>query len=232
MENSVAAAICKHFEQENLVCPVNLRKGFFTVGALDNIDHNPLVTTAQGLFHGTVISIFQFSTLTNHGSLHDSIVMSHAHHSDLFLYANVPAVSCKTDQLTVSECACDSLEAGKTDKAKWVEHGMQSLMKDEFVKEEYIIIMGCFSCFSISPPAIIALLPLFYEKAATIAMIKHGMDVQPCHALCHAMTVDTDIIVIIVGVFFIVGVFIELQRPKKISFFFHETEKWCQPVNA
>lgn len=64
---------------------------------------------------------------------------SHAHHSDLlFLYANVPAISCKTDQLTVSECACDSLEAGKTDKAKWIEHGMQLLMKDEFVKEEYI----------------------------------------------------------------------------------------------
>ena len=30
----------------------------------------------------------------------------------------------------------------------------------------------------IRPPALRALLPLFYEKAATSAMIKHGMDVQ------------------------------------------------------
>ena len=28
------------------------------------------------------------------------------------------------------------------------------------------------------PPAVCSLLPLFYEKAATPAMIKHGMDVQ------------------------------------------------------
>ena len=28
------------------------------------------------------------------------------------------------------------------------------------------------------PPALCALLPLFYEKAATPAMIRHGMDVQ------------------------------------------------------
>ncbi len=28
------------------------------------------------------------------------------------------------------------------------------------------------------PPALRALLPLFYEKSATLAMVKHGMDVQ------------------------------------------------------
>ncbi|KAL5475256.1 hypothetical protein EMCRGX_G027332 [Ephydatia muelleri] len=42
---------CKHFEDEGLVCPPILRKGIFTVGAMDNIDHNPSSTSAQGSFH-------------------------------------------------------------------------------------------------------------------------------------------------------------------------------------
>ncbi len=35
-------------------------KGLFTVGALDNIDHNQSSTTAVSSFHGTGISLFQF----------------------------------------------------------------------------------------------------------------------------------------------------------------------------
>ena len=42
--------------------------------------------------------------------------------------------------------------------------------------------MGCISCLAAAPhrrpPAVCALLPLFNEKSATPAMIKHGMDVQ------------------------------------------------------
>ena len=41
--------------------------------------------------------------------------------------------------------------------------------------------MGCFPCIlanAVNPSALIALLPLFYEKAATLAMVKHGMDIQ------------------------------------------------------
>ena len=54
IENSLATAVCKRFEEENLVCPANLRKGLITVGALDNIDYNP---SAKGSFHGTGIKV-------------------------------------------------------------------------------------------------------------------------------------------------------------------------------
>ena len=43
-----------------LVCPSQLRHGLFTVGALDNLDHNPSSTTATDVFHGTGIRLFQF----------------------------------------------------------------------------------------------------------------------------------------------------------------------------
>ena len=58
VENSLGSSICKRFEDEGILCPSQLWKGLFTVGALDNIDHNLSSTTAQGSFHGTGISTF------------------------------------------------------------------------------------------------------------------------------------------------------------------------------
>jgi hypothetical protein len=60
--NGLATSVCNHFKSTGKVCPLNLKKGLFTIGAIDNIDHNPSSTTAQGSFHGTGISPFQFPT--------------------------------------------------------------------------------------------------------------------------------------------------------------------------
>ena len=59
ISTSLANSVCKHYDDQNLVCPVSLEKGIFTTSAVDNIDHNPSSTTAQGSLHGTGISIFQ-----------------------------------------------------------------------------------------------------------------------------------------------------------------------------
>ena len=58
--NNLATSVCDHFKSVGVVCPLSLQSGLFTVGAIDNLDHNPSSTTAQGLFHGTGISLFQF----------------------------------------------------------------------------------------------------------------------------------------------------------------------------
>ncbi len=50
LENSLANSMCLQFE-EGVVCPARLRKGLHTAGALDNLDHNPSSTTAQGSLH-------------------------------------------------------------------------------------------------------------------------------------------------------------------------------------
>ena len=67
VENKLASSVCKRFTEEGIVCPVLLRKNLFTVEALDNIDHKSSSTTAEGSFHGTGISVFQFPTSSNHG---------------------------------------------------------------------------------------------------------------------------------------------------------------------
>ena len=61
-------SVCQQYQTENVVCPLKLRKDFFTVAAVDNIDHNPSSTTAKDSFHGTGNSLFQQPTVENPGT--------------------------------------------------------------------------------------------------------------------------------------------------------------------
>ena len=40
LENGMALSLCGQYQANDVVCPTHLRKGLFTVGAMDNIDHN------------------------------------------------------------------------------------------------------------------------------------------------------------------------------------------------
>ena len=60
-------SVCSQYEIDKVVCPPSLKKNVFTTSALDNIDHNPSSTTAQGSLHGTGISLFQHPTLHEPG---------------------------------------------------------------------------------------------------------------------------------------------------------------------
>ena len=59
LSTDLGNTVCEQFEKDQLVCPPKLRTGLFTTSAVDNIDHNPSSTTAQGSLHGTGISLFQ-----------------------------------------------------------------------------------------------------------------------------------------------------------------------------
>ena len=59
LSTDLGNTLCEQFEKDQLVCPPKLRTGLFTTSAVDNIDHNPSSTTAQGSLHGTGISLFQ-----------------------------------------------------------------------------------------------------------------------------------------------------------------------------
>jgi len=51
--DQIATSLCHSTDEIDLVCPHLLRHGLFTVGALDNLDHNPLRTTSKESFYGT-----------------------------------------------------------------------------------------------------------------------------------------------------------------------------------
>lgn len=191
IENMLATAVCKRFSEDGLVCPPILRKGIFTVGALDNIDHNPSSTTAQGSFHGTGISIFQFPTSSNSGVVRDPIAFEKDHTlstSDHTLpenYTIVPAVSFKTHELKVPDSNRavfhGRLDTATVEEAKWTESGIVLMQKDNLQKDDFISWAAYHASNQPEPtdPVVInVLLPLFYEKAARLAKIKHGMDTQ------------------------------------------------------
>ena len=67
IETATGNKIFERFELEKTVCPPTLRKGSFTYGAIDNIDHNPSSSTSQSSFHGTGISLFQNREQENDG---------------------------------------------------------------------------------------------------------------------------------------------------------------------
>ena len=83
---------------------------FFTVGVLDSIDYNPSATTAQGSFHGTGISLFQFPSSPVDGTQSRPPITLPPGKPDRNIhlpesYTTVPAVSVKTTELTVSKTA-------------------------------------------------------------------------------------------------------------------------------
>lgn len=70
----LANRVCSLYHSEGVVCPPSLQSEIFTTAAIDNIDHNPSSTTAEGSFHGTAISIMQHPTEENPGISRMSVV--------------------------------------------------------------------------------------------------------------------------------------------------------------
>ena len=62
IEDQMTSPQCNHYEKEGSVVPSNFKSNSFTVGVVDNIDHNPTSTSSKNSFHGTTISIFQVTT--------------------------------------------------------------------------------------------------------------------------------------------------------------------------
>ena len=99
-------------------------------------------------------------------------------------YTNVSAVTTKINDLALPQAKNTEiqghLDRAKTEEVKWTEHAMQLLIKDKLEHHDYLSWAAFHASTqpdSVYPIALIALLPLFSEKAATITMIKHGMDI-------------------------------------------------------
>ena len=142
----LATASTERFEQDGCVAPVCLRKGIFSIGALDNIDHNPSSTTATSSFHGTGISIFQLPTQSNPGESRLPLKIPPSRtgtHSLPDSYAVVPPVELNTTGNTVPACVIgettSSLEVQKAKERGWVDYSMELLDKEDLTGEDKIM---------------------------------------------------------------------------------------------
>ena len=107
LEESLATSISERFEKDGCVAPACLRKGIFTIGALDNLDYNPSSTTATLSFHGTGISMFQLPTESNPGEERPPVtLLTHGTgHTLLEECAIVRPVELDTSKAAVPPCS-------------------------------------------------------------------------------------------------------------------------------
>ena len=225
LEDKLATAVCEDFRDKGVVVPAQLRCGVFTAGALDNLDHNPSSTTAEGSFHGTGISLFQFPTSSNLGEKQNDITLPSAdtkkNHQLPDSFTTVPAMVLKTANVAVPQLS--NVSAPKDGDLPvgaflhWLEHVSQLLEKEKIEKGDTVAWSAFHASMQVSSAdvhtTLTQLLPLFHEKAATAAMIKHGMNVirwstdflkdalQNNCTNCVARTVDTDVVAILIGKF-------------------------------
>ena len=102
-------------------------------------------------------------------------------------FAIVPAVALKKEKVSIPELPNvtvtinSNLNEAIAQEKRWLDHAMM-LMEKEEVEEKDVIAWSAYHASQenpsdSTPPAITQLLPLFYEKATTAAVIKHGMDI-------------------------------------------------------
>ena len=192
--NNLATSVCDHFKSVGVVCPLSLQSDLFTVGAIDNLDHDPSSTTAQGSFHGTGISMFQFpkqdSDVSQPAVQRINLCSTRSASRDITLsdtYSSVPPVSIKTSEVNVPSTSQAGVETVSTDQLSiaiekqvhWLKHCEQHL-DEELTKGIHLSWAAYHASVTELPsplPCLSSLLPLFYEKAATVAIIQHGMSV-------------------------------------------------------
>ena len=192
--NNLATSLCDHFKSVGVACPLSLQSGLFTVGAIDNLDHDPSSTTAQGSFHGAGISLFQFPKQDSDVSQPAvqriiNLCSARSASRDITLpdtYSSVPPVSIKTSEVNVPATSQVGVETVSTDELSiaiekqvhWLKHREQHL-NEELTKGIHLSWAAYHASVTElpNPSCLGSLLPLFYEMAATIAMMKHEMSV-------------------------------------------------------
>ena len=178
------------------MCPPKLRSGLFTTSAVDNIDHNPSSTTAQGSFHGTGISLFQHPSIDFGGHNQECLVLNP---NDISrkrtisqlpdAYTGIPPVILQEKEPAVPEVSglftssCENFTSAMQDQYMWLDHAKEVYDAGDVESEQDMkVSWSAYHASSMvtntdSPVDITALLALFQDEAKSPSMIKHALNV-------------------------------------------------------
>ncbi|KAJ8396338.1 hypothetical protein AAFF_G00019150 [Aldrovandia affinis] len=183
--------ICRFFQKEGTVCPPELKSGLFTTGAVDNIDHNPSSTSAQDSFHGTGISLFQHPNSDSRGVqrvVPDDTATSAAHLPQSYTIVP-PVVRGKCDPPVPklagpNKSDCQLIPQAMQMEYRWLEQMEKTVISDTPLQGDETVSWAAYHASKQSIPeepecsvTLTSLLPLFYDQAKSVAMIRHSMDV-------------------------------------------------------
>ena len=189
----IANGVCQQFAADDVVCPPKMRKGLFTVAAVDNIDYNPSSATAKDSFHGTGISLTQLPTHQTSGFDRGVLVINPSTSSSKSVaplpttYTSVLPAALETKQFTAPTIGCavipqslDTLKQATKREYEWLETVSEALQKLKLDKTDWISWAAYHASIqkaATPPAAITSLLPLFPDSAHSVAMIKHAMSI-------------------------------------------------------
>ena len=190
MSISLAISAAELYESKGVVCPLVLRKNLFTTAAVDNLDHNPSSTTAQGAFHGTGISLFRNRETEIDGIVRQipDIQPDRVRKQIPTLpesYTTLTPVTAKQDVVispTQSTLTCDTelVNTAIEEEAKW-QSNTRRLISEGVQNGGDPISWAAFHSYQ-EPPhdfevTIGSLLTLLPDDSKSVAMIRHAMDV-------------------------------------------------------
>ena len=188
-----------HFETIGTVCSPTLNIGVFTTSAVDNIDYDPTVTTAQGSFHGTGISLFQHPNTENRSTAQrsfDSTSRSGKKVTKLPVsYTLVPAVTVTKSEPPVPDVCglqkpgCSLMSKAVAQENDWCDHLSKIISEGNYDtdsgKADLHVSWAAYHSRRREqaatpvhgPAAVTALLPLFPDDSKSVAVTLHSMNV-------------------------------------------------------
>ena len=187
IEDQLTAAVCEQFNQDDVVVPCSLKKNRFSIGALDNVDYNPSSTSAQGSFHGTSLTLVQVGDISEVTEDQEPVrIPPRGNTTELpETYSVVPYVDYQTSRQKVpwrsKSFSTSSLvtEEQLDQENEWLQKSAL-LLDTRLEPEDRISWAGFHASRQTSTPRSTCsqgLFPLFKDKAASLSMVKHGMDI-------------------------------------------------------
>jgi hypothetical protein len=195
--SEVTSALCHlnidRAEEEKILCPSNLLQGVFTIGAYDNIDHNPSSNTSVGSFHGTSISVFQTPSIAQPGA-HRSFQSSYNDSGPQTLdvphlpesFATVPNVFLAQTKPKIPDSNVPSLSQMLPSEtmryeteSEWLDHVLHCSSHEDGGNWSW----AAYHANRITQNtqdlycAVCSLLPLFFEESTSVSMVRHGMNI-------------------------------------------------------
>ena len=191
IQDDISYAVCEQYIRNGIVAPCwfeDMQEDDILIFAADNVDHNPSSTTSNDSFHGTSLSMFKTGPLSGDNDEKTEKIKLPSSGSVKELpqsYSVVPCVEMQTTGLkaplrlksfdTNPAVTVEGVDA----ENEWLRHSA-SILEKELVKDDRFgwyrfhasnMVMNVRSSFSQ------VLLPLFRDKAATVPMLKHTMDI-------------------------------------------------------
>lgn len=189
VKQAIARAVCKRHAEDGVVLPTNLRSNVFVTYDMDNLDNRNTGNFSQDEFHGTALSATNHLSCENQGVQRAPIQLDFSDTSVPQLpdsYAIIHPVELDNSPLFAPRSingqvrpSHDLVQGAKLKDESWMTHVTTVLQQDTLPEEEVITWSGYNSRLmgpdSLKPRAVLAVFPLFPDKAASPSMIKHAM---------------------------------------------------------